>query len=221
MAYIGNPLQTATFLTDTFNGDNNTVAFTLQIAPASASSIIIAVDGVLQEPTTYGLNGTTLTFSEAPPTGTNNISIRYLGVPANVIDNTAYRTVTEFTALASQTTFTVPSYTVNYVNVFLNGVMLGAADYTATSGTTVVLATGATVGDLVTVESFRIESVVQPVNEGQYLDSQAVHVVQYNAQTLTTDVTVPSNRNAYSAGPIEIEVGRTMTIEDGGVWIIL
>jgi len=222
MAYIGNPIQSATFLTDLFSGDNTTTGFTLSVAPANSASLIIAVDGVVQEPSTYGVVGTTLTFSEAPPTGTDNISIRYLGIPANVVDNTAYRTVTEFTALAGQTSFTVPSYTVNYVNVYRNGVKLGDADFTATTGTTVVLSDAADAGDLVSVESFRIAGVNStPSSEAQWIDNQATHVIQYNAQTITADATIASNRNAFSAGPIDIEVGKAVTIEDGGTWIIL
>jgi hypothetical protein len=42
-------------------------------------------------------------------------------------------------------------------------VLLGSADYTATNGTTVVLAVGATAGDLVTVESFQISSVANAI----------------------------------------------------------
>ena len=222
MAYIGNPLQSATFLTDLFSGDDTTTGFTLSVAPANSASLIIAVDGVVQEPSTYGVVGTTLTFSEAPPLGTDNISIRYLGIPANVVDSTAYRTVTEFTAIASQTSFTVPSYTVNYVNVYRNGVKLGAADFTATTGTTVVLSDAADAGDLVAVESFRIAGVNStPSSEAQWIDNQATHVIQYNAQTITADATIASNRNAFSAGPIDIEVGKAVTIEDGGTWIIL
>jgi len=222
MAYIGNPIQSATFLTDLFSGDNTTTGFTLSVAPANSASLIIAVDGVVQEPSTYGVVGTTLTFSEAPPTGTDNISIRYLGIPANVVDNTAYRTVTEFTALAGQTSFTVPSYTVNYVNIYRNGVKLGDADFTATTGTTVVLSDAADAGDLVSVESFRIAGVNStPSSEAQWIDNQATHVIQYNAQTITADATIASNRNAFSAGPIDIEVGKAVTIEDGGTWIIL
>lgn len=222
MAYIGNPLQSATFLTDLFSGDNTTTGFTLSVAPANSASLIIAVDGVLQEPSTYGVVGTTLTFSEAPPTGTDNISIRYLGIPANVVDSTAYRTVTEFTALASQTSFTVPSYTVNYVNVYRNGVKLGAADFTATTGTTVVLSDAADAGDLVAVESFYISGVNSvPTSAAQWVDTQSTHVIQYNGQTITADATIASNRNAFSAGPIDIEVGKAVTIEDGGTWIIL
>jgi hypothetical protein len=44
------------------------------------------------------------------------------------------------------------------VDVYRNGSRLAAADYTATSGTTVVLASGATVGDTITTESFYVSS---------------------------------------------------------------
>lgn len=163
MSYIGNsPISTA-FLTDTFSGNGSTVAFTMSVAPATTSSVLVAVSGVLQDPSTYSVSGTTLTFSAAPPSGTSNISVRYLGIPASGVTTTAYRTVTEFTATASQTTFSVPSYTVGYVDVYRNGVMLGTADFTATNGTTIVLATGATVGDLIRVESFYVSSVLNAI----------------------------------------------------------
>jgi hypothetical protein len=71
--------------------------------------------------------------------------------------------VTEFTATAGQTSFSVPSYTVGFIDVYRNGVMLGSADYTATNGTTVVLASGATAGDLVEVISFQVSSVLNAI----------------------------------------------------------
>ena len=160
MSYIGNQPTSVAFLTDQFSGTGSQTAFTLSAAPANTASILVAVSGVLQDPTTYSTSGLTLTFSAAPPSGTGNISVRYLGIPASNIATTAYRTLTEFTATAGQTTFTVPSYTVGYISVYRNGAMLGTADFTATSGTTVVLATGATAGDLITTESFYVSSVL-------------------------------------------------------------
>jgi hypothetical protein len=44
-----------------------------------------------------------------------------------------------------------------------NGVQLGTADFTATNGTTVVLATGATAGDLITTISFLVSSVLNAI----------------------------------------------------------
>ena len=67
-------------------------------------------------------------------------------------------TRTTQTATASQTTFTV-SYTAPYIAVYLNGVLLNTVDYTATNGTSVVLATGATVGDLLDFISFTTSSI--------------------------------------------------------------
>lgn len=163
MSYIGNQPTSVAFLTDQFSGTGSQTVFTLSAAPANTASILVAVSGVLQDPTTYSVSGLTLTFSAAPPSATGNISVRYLGIPASGITTTAYRTLTEFTATTGQTTFTPPSYTAGYINVYRNGVLLGSADYTATNGTTVVLASGATEGDLVTTESFYVSSVLNAI----------------------------------------------------------
>lgn len=164
MSYIGASPTSAAFLTDQFSGNGSTTSFTLSAAPASSSSILVAVSGVLQDPSTYAVVGTALNFTGAPPSGTANISVRYLGIPASNIATAAYRTVTEFTATAGQTTFSVPSYVPGFIDVYRNGVMLGSADYTATNGTTVVLATGATAGDLVEVISFYVSSIYNAIS---------------------------------------------------------
>jgi len=163
MSYLGNPINSVAFLTDQFSGNGSTTVFTMSVAPATTSSILVAVSGVVQDPSTYSVVGTTLTFSAAPPSGTGNVSVRYLGIPANGVTTTAYRTVTDSTATAGQTTFSIPSYTVGYLNVYQNGVRLGAADFTATSGTTVVLAVAAAAGDLITTESFYVSSVLNAI----------------------------------------------------------
>lgn len=169
MAYIGNQPTSAAFLTDQFSGNGSTVAFTMSVAPANTASIIVAISGVVQDPTTYSVNATTLTFSAAPPSGIGNISVRYLGLPATGVTTTAYRTVTEFTATAGQTVFAVPSYTVGYIDVYRNGVRLGTTDYTATNGTSVTLLNAASAGDLVVTESFYVSSVLNaiPAQAGQ------------------------------------------------------
>lgn len=163
MSYIGNQPTNVAFVTDQFSGNGSTVAFTMSVAPATTGSVLVAVTGVLQDPSTYSVSGTTLTFSAAPPSGTGNISVRYLGIPASGVTTTAYRTVTDFTATAGQTTFTVPSYTVGYIDVYRNGSKLGTADFTATNGTTVVLASGASAGDLVETVSFYVSSVLNAI----------------------------------------------------------
>lgn len=67
-------------------------------------------------------------------------------------------TRTSFTATAAQTTFTA-TYTVGFVQVYQNGVMLNATDYTATSGTSIVLTAAAAAGDIIETIGFNAGSV--------------------------------------------------------------
>lgn len=59
-----------------------------------------------------------------------------------------------YTATSNQTTFTTQGYTPNFVSVYLNGVHLARADFTATNGSDVVLASGAAENDVVEIVSF-------------------------------------------------------------------
>jgi hypothetical protein len=83
LAYLGNIPTSATFAIDSFNGDNSTVNFTLREAPVTTASILVFVGGIRQHTDTYSLSSATLTFSEAPPTGTNNIQVLFLGLGAS------------------------------------------------------------------------------------------------------------------------------------------
>lgn len=64
----------------------------------------------------------------------------------------------EFVATAGQTTFVVPDgYVVGNIDVIVNGSFLANSDFTATNGTSVVLAEGAVVDDLVHITVFESE----------------------------------------------------------------
>ena len=59
-----------------------------------------------------------------------------------------------YTATSGQTSFAI-TYDVGYVDVYLNGVkLLQGTDFTATSGTAIVLTTGATSGDIVDIVAY-------------------------------------------------------------------
>jgi rhodanese-related sulfurtransferase len=66
----------------------------------------------------------------------------------------ATQTRDSFTATSGQTSFATSGYTPNFLDVFLNGVKLAAADYTATNGSDVVLASGAVVNDILEVVAY-------------------------------------------------------------------
>ena len=78
MPYLGSPAAVGFSATkkDSFSGDNSTTGFTMSKAAGTGTDIQVFVDNIRQEPTTaYSLSGTTLTFTEAPPTGTNNVYV--------------------------------------------------------------------------------------------------------------------------------------------------
>ena len=66
----------------------------------------------------------------------------------------ATQTRDAFTATSGQTSFATSGYTPNFLDVFLNGVKMAAADYTASNGSDVVLATGAATGDILEVVAY-------------------------------------------------------------------
>ena len=84
---------------DEFNGNASTTAFTLTQTPSgnSANNFLVFVDNVYQRygsSYAYTVNGTTLTFTSAPSSGTNNIQVIQLS-QANTINTVADSTVTK------------------------------------------------------------------------------------------------------------------------------
>ena len=84
---------------DEFNGNDSTTAFTLTQVPSgsSANNLLVFVDNVYQRygsSYAYTVNGATLTFTAAPPSGTNNIQVIQLS-QANTINTVADSTVTK------------------------------------------------------------------------------------------------------------------------------
>ncbi len=94
--------------------------------------------------------GTNVTISPAGGTGVVTIN--------SAAGSSAVYSRTSFVASASQTTFTV-SYTVGLIQVYVNGVLLNGSDYTATNGTSVVLAVGCNSGDIVEALVFTTGSI--------------------------------------------------------------
>jgi len=59
-----------------FSGTGSQTVFTLAVGSASENAVDIYINGVYQQKTTFSITGTTLTFSEAPPLGTDNIEVQ-------------------------------------------------------------------------------------------------------------------------------------------------
>ena len=112
------------------------------------------------------------------------------------------RTEFVFTATDGQTTFstddssTALAYVVGKIDVFLNGVRLAPADFTATNGTSIVLASGASTSDVMLVVAY---------GTFQVADLSAA---------LSSDLALGSNKLTGSA--IELDCSGDITIDAGG-----
>ena len=104
--------------------------------------------------------------------------------------------------------------------MYLNGVHLVVSDdYTAANGSDVVLASGATAGDIVEVVAFTtFESAIVA---GGATGGGSDQVFYENDQTVTANYTISANKNALSTGPLDINSGVSITIESGARWVIL
>lgn len=65
-----------------FSGTGSQTAFTLASAPANEDATQVYISGVYQQKDRYSVSGTTLTFSSAPPAGTDNIEVVTLATVA-------------------------------------------------------------------------------------------------------------------------------------------
>ena len=141
----------------------------------------------------------------------------------------------QYTATAGQTTFSgtdTGNLTLNYVDnnfvdVFQNGVLLkgGGTDYTATSGTSVVLATGASVSDVIEIIVYDVFSVGNFFNRTDS-DSRYLNVagdtmsgaLDLNGQELVLDADADTSITADTDDRIDIKVAGSdvVHVDSGG-----
>ena len=98
-----------------------------------------------------------------------------------------------FTATSGQTTFNTAGYTVGFLDVYLNGSHLSPADFTATNGSDVVLASGASADDVCDIISYTAFEVADQTFTGTTTLDGAVVI---NESSADVDFRVESNGNA-------------------------
>jgi len=135
-----------------------------------------------------------------------------------------------YQATAGQTSFSgsdadskVLAYTDSlYLDVYQNGVLLKpGTDYTATTGTTVVLVTGASLNDVVEMVVYDAFSIADSYTKSQadtrYPFKGNNSIIRLNGQTISADITIDSDENGVSAGPIT----QSATVTVNGYWSIV
>ena len=137
-----------------------------------------------------------------------------------------------YTATASQTSFsgagaegaTLSYKDSNFVDVYQNGVKLGDADYTSTSGTAIVLAQGASVDDLVEIIVFDAFSAADTVSkaDGGTFDGNVTMggtLAVTGTTALTGDATFSGEIITSTSGTANFRAGNNAgdAIQSGGI----
>ena len=136
----------------------------------------------------------------------------------------------QYQATAGQTSFTgsdanslVLTYVDGlYMDVYQNGVLLvPGTDYAATTGTSVVLVTGAATGDVVEMVAYDVFSVnetyTKTESDTRYPFKGHNSIIRLNGQTISADITIDSDENGVSGGPIT----QSATVTVNGYWSIV
>ena len=150
----------------------------------------------------------------------------YIGKSSNFAVRNRY----VYQATAGQTSFSgsdadskVLAYTDSlYMDVYQNGVLLKpGSDYTATTGTTVVLVTGASLNDVVEMVVYDVFGVADSYTKSQadtrYPFKGNNSIIRLNGQSIDADITIDSDENGVSGGPIT----QNATVTFNGYWSIV
>ena len=182
---------------NTFSVNGSTIDISISGGGGGGGAIGIQSGGTQITATAATLNfvGTGITMAD-------DGSVTDINIP------TTTRTVSKFTATNGQTEFTGLSYTVGYVDIYLNGAKLDSAEYTASNGTSVTLTTGASTDDIVETVAYSGITAVDLVGLADVVDD--------TTPQLGGDLDLNSN-NITGTGNVNITGNVTATTYFGNV----
>ena len=161
---------------ETFTGDGSTTAFVGGLSISDENNTQIYIDGVYQSKSNYSTSGSTVTFSTAPPNGSEIELVHFKELSLSGMSNDT------FTGNGSATAFTLGAEVTDENNtwVFINGVYQDKSTYSI-SGTTLTFSTA-------------------PQN-GYGIEVMKLGTVSVNANALTTNTfTGNGSTTAYTLG---------------------
>lgn len=186
---------TATPTTSITGTDDNSVTLDY-----SSGTLDVFLNGILlKDSDDYSTNaGTTVTLASATDSGDLVTLVNRKGI----IQSPTVKNY-EYTATASQTTFTgadingdTLAYSSGAIQVHLNGIILRNTDFTAVNGTSVVLASGATVNDELIISAFS--------NPGQNMEMYKF--TADSAQTIFNGNDITGKSLAYNPDNIQVHL---------------
>lgn len=226
MPYIGNnqlPFDPSRTLptprdVDRFSGDGSTTTFTLSRTVNAAVDIEVFVENVQQEPlTAYDVNGTSLVFTGAPSSGTNNIYVNYrsyntgaqVTVPdgsityAKLANNIRIFTTDNLTPNGNNSVFTLtePPADANTVMVTIDGVLQRAPVHYTTSGSTITFTSAPPSGANVHVRhlGFRTTTTLTQLAANSTIVTPILSGAVVFSGTISSNI-IPTSNTTYDLG---------------------
>jgi hypothetical protein len=146
MSFLGNTPTTQSFtsLTERFNGNGSATTVTLSRPVYNASDIEVIVNNVQQDPyDAYTVNGTqTLTFTEAPSSGTGNIIVTYRNYTITKFVPTEGTVTAAALATGAITGDKIAANTIGSSNLTITGVSAGIYGGTGNTPSLIIDAQG-------------------------------------------------------------------------------
>ena len=169
-----------------------------------------------------GLEVAGLTYPTADGTADQVLTTNGSGTLSFADAASSAATPYQYTATAGQTTFSgsdangnTLSYDSGKTLVYQNGVLLTPVDdYTATSGSTVILQTGADVNDVIIIAA--LGTAQATVNS-----ASTTNVLYEHSNSISSAYSISSGNNALSAGPITVETGGSVLVPTGSSWVVV
>ena len=199
---------------DRFSGNGSNTVFTLTRTVQKEVDLDVYVENVSQEPiTAYSVSGTTLTFTGAPPSGTNNIYVVYRNFDsgaqvyvadgsityAKLANNIRIFTTDNLTPNGNNKVFTLtePPADANTVMVTVDGVVQRAPVHYTTTGNTITFTSSPAAGANVHVRhlGFRTTQAITTLPANTTLTQ-----INLSGQTTASGNIVPSANTTYDLG---------------------
>ena len=186
----------------------------------------VSVAGVTTFTGTAEFDGTAKfdsTITAGGATGSNGQYLKTTGTGVAWASFPTMRTTSTVTASAGQTTFSF-TYNVGFLDVFVNGTKLTDSEFTATNGSSVVLAVGCFVGDIVDLISYNTVSggggggagSITVQDEGSSLSTSA-ETLNFVGTGIVASGTGSTKTITVNAGTADTTDVRTNTLEVVGV----
>jgi hypothetical protein len=227
LGYLGNnalpfdPIRSSGLPRDAqrFSGNGSTTTFTLTHNIFAPTDIEVFVENVQQEPLfAYDASGRTLTFTEAPPSGTNNVYVVYRSIDPGIYNQIPDGSISYQKLANNIRVFTTDNYTgdntttafilterpadANTLFVSIDGVVQRAPIHYTVANSTITFASAPPSSSNVHVRhlGFRTTSTITALPANTSISQPVISGATLTAQTNVSGNIIPSANTTYDLG---------------------